>query len=264
MTSMVREVLTWGRSPWLRSWLQSRLFGPRVHRDMGSALGPRHDGGAVFRRTALFAAALAALMVPFMTGARAAPDGPIKLVALGDSLTAGYRLPADAAFPTVLERLLKAKGADVTVGNAGVSGDTATGGLDRVDWSVPDGTAGVILELGANDMLRGTDPKVTAGALSAIIERLKARGIPVLLTGMQAAPNLGPDYKARFDAIFPALAKRYGLTLYPFFLDGIIGDRAQHLDDGLHPNRQGVETIAARILPTVESFLGSLRQGATR
>jgi acyl-CoA thioesterase-1 len=259
MTSMAREVLGW-----LRSW----LHGPRVHRDMGWALGPRHDGGAVFRRTTLFAAALACLVLPFMTAsmtdAHAAPGGSIKLVALGDSLTAGYRLPADAAFPTVLERLLKAKGADVTVANAGVSGDTATGGLDRVDWSVPDGTAGVILELGANDMLRGTDPKVTEGALSAIIERLKARGIPVLLAGMQAAPNLGPDYKARFDAIYPALAERYGLTLYPFFLDGIIGDRAQHLDDMLHPNRQGVETIAARMLPTVETFLGGLRQGVSR
>ena len=231
---------------------------------MGSALGPRHDNGAVFRRTALFAAALAVLMVPFMTASQAAPNGPVKLVALGDSLTAGYRLPADAAFPTVLERLLKAKGEDVTVSNAGVSGDTATGGLDRVDWSVPDGTAGVILELGANDMLRGTDPKVTEGALSAIIERLKARGIPVLLAGMQAAPNLGPDYKARFDAIFPALAERYGLTLYPFFLDGIVGDRAQHLDDMIHPNRQGVETIAARMLPTVDSFLDRIRQAPVR
>jgi acyl-CoA thioesterase-1 len=231
---------------------------------MGSALGPRHDEGGVFRRTALFAAALAVLMVPFMTAPRAASGGPIKLVALGDSLTAGYQLPADAAFPTVLERLLRAKGEDVTVANAGVSGDTATGGLDRVDWSVPDGTAGVILELGANDMLRGTDPKVTEGALTAIIERLKARGIPVLLAGMQAAPNLGPDYKARFDAIYPDLAKRYGLTLYPFFLDGIIGDRAQHLADGLHPNRQGVETIASRILPTVSTFLDRLRQGSMR
>jgi acyl-CoA thioesterase I len=252
---MAREVL---------SWLQSWRHGPWLHRDMGRALGPRHDGRAVFRRTALFAAALALLMVPFLTGTRAGPGGPVRLVALGDSLTAGYRLPADAAFPAVLERLLKARGADVTVANAGVSGDTATGGLDRVDWSVPDGTDGVILELGANDMLRGTDPTVTEGALSAIIERLKARGIPVLLAGMRAAPNLGPDYTARFDAIYPALAKRYDLILYPFFLDGIVGDRAQHLDDMLHPNRPGVETIAARMLPTVEIFLGGLRQGASR
>ena len=204
------------------------------------------------------------MILPLMTAPRAAPGGPVKLVALGDSLTAGYRLPADAAFPTVLERMLKAKGEDVTVANAGVSGDTATGGLDRVDWSVPDGTAGVILELGANDMLRGTDPTVTERALSAIIERLKARGIPVLLAGMQAAPNLGPDYKARFDAIYPALAKRYDMILYPFFLDGIIGDRAQHLDDMLHPKRQGVETIAARMLPTVQAFLDRIRQAPVR
>ncbi|WP_370875558.1 arylesterase [Methylobacterium amylolyticum] len=193
--------------------------------------------------------------------ALAEPAHPLKLVALGDSLTAGYQLPAAAAFPAVLERMLRAKGRAVTIANAGVSGETATNGLDRVDWSVPDGTDGVILELGANDMLRGTDPKVTEGALAAIIERLKARGIPVLLTGMLSAPNMGPDYKARFDAIYPALAKRYGLTLYPFFLDGIIGDRALHLADGLHPNSRGVETIAARILPTTETFLDGLGKG---
>ena len=208
----------------------------------------------------LFAAAILA-MTP---AARAEPARPIRLVALGDSLTAGYRLPAAAAFPAVLERLLKARGLDVTVANAGVSGDTATGGLDRVDWSVPEGTDGVILELGANDMLRGTDPKVTRDALSAIVAGLKARHIPVLLAGMLAAPNMGPDYKARFDAIYPDLAARDGLILYPFFLDGIVGDSGQHLDDGLHPNARGVETIAARILPTVVTFLGRLRPGAAR
>lgn len=212
----------------------------------------------------LFAAATLVAAAGLLPRAARADDSPLKLVALGDSLTAGYRLPANAAFPAVLERALKAKGYKVEIANAGVSGDTSTGGLDRLDWSVPDGTQGVILELGANDMLRGTDPKVTEGALAAIIERLKARGIPVLLAGMQAAPNLGPDYKARFDAIYPALAERYGLTLYPFFLDGIIGDRAQHLDDMIHPNRQGVETIAARIAPTVEAFLDRIRQQPVR
>lgn len=203
-------------------------------------------------------------MLAMTPAARAEPARPIRLVALGDSLTAGYRLPAAAAFPAVLERLLKARGLDVTVANAGVSGDTATGGLDRVDWSVPEGTDGVILELGANDMLRGTDPKVTRDALSAIVGGLKARHIPVLLAGMLAAPNMGPDYKARFDAIYPDLAARDGLILYPFFLDGIVGDSGQHLDDGLHPNARGVETIAARILPTVVTFLGRLRPGAAR
>jgi len=190
--------------------------------------------------------------------ASSAAPRPVKLVAFGDSLTAGYRLPADAAFPAVLQRMLKAKGQDVAIANAGVSGDTTTGGLDRLDWSVPDGTDGVILELGANDMLRGTDPAVAKRNLAAMLDRLKARHIPVLLAGMQAAPNLGPDYRAKFDAIFPDLATQYGVMLYPFFLDGIIGDAGQHLDDGLHPNVKGVETLAARMLPAVERFLASL------
>ncbi|UHC18286.1 arylesterase [Methylobacterium currus] len=186
---------------------------------------------------------------------------PLTLVALGDSLTAGYGLPADAAFPVQLEAALKAKGQAVTVANAGVSGDTTTGGLDRVEWSVPDGTDGVILELGANDMLRGTDPAVTEKALDAIIAKLKARGIPVLLAGMRAAPNLGPDYGKRFDAIYPKLAERYGLILYPFFLDGVAGDRSLTLADGLHPTRAGVTRVVAGILPSVEAFLTRLRQG---
>ncbi|WP_245447412.1 arylesterase [Methylobacterium sp. 17Sr1-1] len=196
-----------------------------------------------------------------VTPLRAEPR-PLNLVALGDSLTAGYGLPADAAFPVQLEAALKAKGQAVTVANAGVSGDTATGGLDRVEWSVPDGTDGVILELGANDMLRGTDPAVTEKALDAIVAKLKARGIPVLLAGMRAAPNLGPDYVKRFDAIFPRLAERYGLILYPFFLDGIAGDRALNLADGLHPTRAGVARVVAGILPSVEEFLTRLRKGA--
>jgi len=200
---------------------------------------------------------------PAPSAAQAAPR-PIKLVAFGDSLTAGYRLPADAAFPAVLERMLKAQGRNVQIANAGVSGDTTTGGLDRLDWSVPDGTDGVILELGANDMLRGTDPAVAKRNLTAMLDALKARHIPVLLAGMQAAPNLGPDYRTKFDAIFPDLARQYGVMLYPFFLDGIIGEASLHLDDGLHPNVKGVETIAARMLPTVERFLDSLPAQATR
>ncbi|GJE62018.1 arylesterase [Methylobacterium trifolii] len=203
---------------------------------------------------ALFAAATLGLSSP--AGAQA--PRPLKLVALGDSLTAGYRLPADAAFPAVLERALATKGLRVSVANAGVSGETATNGLDRVEWSVPDGTDGVILELGANDMLRGTDPAVTKKALDTIIAGLKARGIPVLLAGMRASANLGPDYVARFDAIYPDLARQYGLVLYPFFLEGIAGDRAYNLDDGLHPNVKGVEAIVSGILPSVETFVGRL------
>jgi len=186
------------------------------------------------------------------------PGKTWRLVALGDSLTAGYMLPADAAFPAVLERALKAKGRDVAIANAGVSGDTTTGGLDRLDWSVPEGTDGVILELGANDMLRGVDPAIPRKALGEIVSRLTARGIPVLLAGMRASANLGPDYVARFDAIYPDLAERYGLVLYPFFLAGIAGDRAFNLADNLHPNPQGVERIVAGILPKVEAFLDRL------
>lgn len=214
------------------------------------------------RRAALMLLFAAATLVGagLPPGAARAEQPTLKLVALGDSLTAGYRLPADAAFPAVLERALKAKGYRVEIANAGVSGDTSTGGLDRLDWSVPDGTQGVILELGANDMLRGTDPAVTRKALETIIVRLKERGIPVLLAGMLAAPNLGAEYRARFDAIYPDLARAHDLVLYPFFLDGVAGQRANTMDDGLHPTAKGVERVAEGILPTVETFLGRLGQ----
>ena len=218
--------------------------------DMVGAPPPRHHS----RRMALVMALFAALGA----GGTEAAGRPLNLVAFGDSLSAGYLLPESAAFPVVLERALKARGRSVAIANAGVSGDTSTGGLDRVDWSVPDGTDGVILELGANDMLRGTDPVITAKALDGIIARLKARRIPVLLAGMKASTNLGPDYIARFDAIYPDLAAKYGLTLYPFFLEGILGDRSSHLQDGLHPNAKGIETIVAGILPTVETFVDAI------
>jgi len=183
---------------------------------------------------------------------------PLKLVALGDSLTAGYGLPGEAAFPAVLERALRAKGYAVSITNAGVSGDTTSGGLARLDWSVPDGTDGVILELGANDMLRGIDPNVARQALDQILARLRDRGIPVLLTGMYASRNLGAEYVARFEAIFPDLAKKYGVPLYPFFLDGVAGVREFALPDGLHPTAKGVQVVVERILPTVERFVAQL------
>ncbi|HKG76330.1 MAG TPA: arylesterase [Beijerinckiaceae bacterium] len=194
--------------------------------------------------------------------ALAQQDRPLRLVALGDSLTAGYGLPAEAAFPAVLERALKQRGHNVEVANAGVSGDTASGGLQRLEWSVPDGTDGVILELGANDMLRGLDPKVTCQALETIIQQLKARGIPVMLAGMYATRNLGPDYVARFDAIYRDLAGTYGLVLYPFFLEGVAGQKGLNLPDGLHPTAQGVEQIVRGILPSVEAFVAQIRDSA--
>ena len=147
----------------------------------------------------------------------------LKIVAFGDSLTAGYELPADAAFPSVLERALHKDGFDVSVANAGVSGDTTSGGLERLDWSVPDGTDLTIVELGANDMLRGIDPAVTRTALDGIVSGLVKRGSKVLLTGMYASPSLDSTYREQFAAIFPGLAKRYDVPLYPFFLTGIIG-----------------------------------------
>jgi acyl-CoA thioesterase-1 len=222
---------------------------------MGHHRMKRQQGFAMATLMLVFAAALE-------LGARAqgAPTRPVKLVALGDSLTAGYGLPANAAFPAVLERALIAKGYAVSIANAGVSGDTTSGGLARLDWSIPDATDGVILELGANDMLRGIDPKIPREALDQILARLQQRGIPVLLTGMYASRNLGPEYVARFEAIFPELAAKYGVPLYPFFLDGVAGVRELALPDGLHPTAKGVQVVVERILPTVERFVAQLSE----
>lgn len=189
------------------------------------------------------------------TFAQTPPSAPIKLVVLGDSLSAGLGLPAADAFPAQLEKALKDKGLNVAIGNAGVSGDTTSGGLDRLDWSVPEGTRGVILELGANDALRGTDPKVTRTALDDIIKRLTARHVAVLLCGMLSPPNYGADYAAQFNAIYPDLAKKYGVPLYPFFLDGVAADSKLNQADGMHPTAAGVAVIVKKILPTVESFV---------
>jgi acyl-CoA thioesterase I len=183
---------------------------------------------------------------------------PVAMVVLGDSLSAGYGLPAAAAFPAKLEKALKSSGLDVKIGNAGVSGDTSSGGRDRLDWSVPEGTDAVILELGANDALRGTDPEVTRAALSDILTRLKARGVAVLLCGMLAPPNYGSDYAKRFDAIYPELANSFGVPLYPFFLEGVAADAKLNQTDGMHPTAEGIDVIVKNILPTVKAFLGSL------
>ncbi len=183
---------------------------------------------------------------------------PIKLVVLGDSLSAGLGLSASSAFPARLQKSLETKGIAVDIINAGVSGDTSSGGRDRLDWSVPEGTEAVILELGANDALRGTDPKVTRSALTDILTRLKARRIAVLLCGMLAPPNYGSDYSARFNAIYPDLAKSFGVPLYPFFLAGVAADTRLNQADGLHPTAEGIDVIVKNILPTVEAFLGTI------
>jgi acyl-CoA thioesterase-1 len=180
-------------------------------------------------------------------------------VAIGDSLSAGFGLSVEAAFPSKLAEALKAKSVAVTIVNAGVSGDTASGGLDRLDWSVPDGTDAVILELGANDALRGLDPAVTKSALETILRKLADRHIPVLLAGMQAPRNLGADYARDFDAIYPALASTHPVVFYPFFLDGVAADPRLNQADGLHPNVAGVDVIVARILPQVEELVTRAR-----
>jgi acyl-CoA thioesterase-1 len=183
---------------------------------------------------------------------------PIKMVVLGDSLSAGLGLPAPAAFPARLQKALEAKGIAVDMINAGVSGDTSSGGRDRLDWSVPEGTGAVILELGANDALRGTDPAVTRAALSDILTRLKARKIAVLMCGMVAPPNYGSDYAARFNSIYPDLAKSFAVPLYPFFLEGVAANRKLNQADGLHPTAEGVDIIVNNILPTVQALVGAI------
>jgi acyl-CoA thioesterase I len=236
----------------------------RSLRSVSFAPGPRSYGGFVALVQAVVArAASVALVLALANALAAAPataaERPVRIVALGDSLTAGLGLTADAAFPTRLEKALRAEGLAVEISNAGVSGDTASGGLARLDWSVPEGTDAVILELGANDMLRGIDPKVTRAALTEIVRRLTERHITVLLAGMRAAPNLGPDYGRAFEAIYSDLAAQNGLLLYPFFLDGVAADAKLNQRDGMHPTAAGVDAIVARILPKAEELVARAR-----
>lgn len=189
-----------------------------------------------------------------------AQDKPLQLVGLGDSLMAGYQLPPSDSYTAQLETALKAKGINVTITNAGVSGDTSSGGLARAKWSVPDGTDGVILELGANDALRGISPADTEKNLEAIIDGFKKRNIPVLLVGIMAPPNMGNDYARRFNPIYENLAQKHGLSLYPFFLDGVVLDQKLQLEDRMHPNTQGVALMVEKSLPTVEAFVKTISE----
>jgi acyl-CoA thioesterase I len=210
-------------------------------------------------RTVLAAALAGAALMAATADPSAAAGKPVKIVALGDSLTAGYGLPEQDGFVPRLEAALAAKGVAAEIINAGVSGDTASDGLARLDWSVPEGTEAVILELGANDMLRGIKPQVTRAALEAILRGLSERHIAVLLCGMRAAPNLGPDYDQAFERIYPELAAKYDTLLYPFFLDGVAGELSLDQPDGLHPNAAGVGVIVKRVLPKVEELVARVR-----
>lgn len=187
---------------------------------------------------------------------------PFRIVGFGDSLMAGYQLEAGQSFPEKLEAALKANGHDVVIANAGVSGDTTAGGLSRLDWSVPDETDLVILELGANDMLRGISPELTEKNLVAMIERLQERDIDVLLVGMLAAPNLGRDYGEAFEAIYPRLAETYDLPLYPFFLEGVAAQSSLLLGDGMHPTAEGVDRMVEEFMPLMETTLAGAGQGS--
>jgi len=204
------------------------------------------------------------LIAALAFGATAAPASqPLRIVVLGDSLVAGFGIKPSEAFPAQLERALKERGHDVEVINAGVSGDTTAGGLDRVGWAVPERTGAVILELGANDALRGLDPRRAKSNLDRIITTLKAGGAEVLLAGMLAPRNLGEPYTRAFDAIYPELAAKHGLLLYPFFLDGVALNAKLNLDDGLHPNSRGVAEITKKILPSVEQLIERARAKQT-
>ncbi len=192
------------------------------------------------------------------SGSAKAQEKAINLVGFGDSLMAGYQLAPSESYTAQLEAALKAKGLNVMITNAGVSGDTTSGGLSRIDWSVPDGTGGVILELGANDALRGIAPEQSEKNLDAMLTRLKERGIKVLLAGILAPPNMGGDYAEKFNPIYKRLAEKHAVPVYPFFLDGVTTVPGMQLEDGMHPNARGVAVMVERTLPMVESFLGEI------
>ena len=197
----------------------------------------------------------AALMLVLPLRASAADEHETIIVALGDSLTAGYGLPQDQSFPAQLETALKARGANVRIVNAGVSGDTASAATKRLDWALPEDASAVIVELGGNDALQGVPPAGTKAALAKIIEQIKARGLKVLLAGMEAPRNMGEDYVTAFGSIYPDLAAQYDVLLYPFFLEGAALNDGLMQKDGIHPNGEGVAVIVENMLPKVEALL---------
>jgi acyl-CoA thioesterase-1 len=219
---------------------------------MSSIIARAYGLGAALRRVA-FAAALAC--VPAATAGAAAP---VRLLVLGDSLSAGYGLPHEQGFEAQLQAALKAHGYDVQIIDGAVSGDTSAGGLARLDWVLAAKPQAAIVELGANDGLRGLPPAEMRRNLSAIIDKLQAAHVKVLLTGMYAPPNLGPDYETQFHAVFDALGRRPGVLYEPFFMQGAAEHPNLIQADGLHPNASGVRIEVAGILPFVEKLLAEV------
>ncbi len=220
--------------------------------------GPSHGYGGKFRLFNALVAALAVILIlPAASVQAATPIVAPRIVALGDSLTAGYGLAVEDSFPSKLEQALNTHGVQATVINAGVSGDTSAGGLARLDWVMEDKPDAVILELGANDGLRGFDPKEMEKNLDAILTRLEAAKIPVLIAGMRAPPNLGRDYGTEYESVFKILAEKHHAAFYPFFLDGSAGNPELTQADGLHPTAKGVDVIVEKILPSVLQLIGA-------
>jgi acyl-CoA thioesterase-1 len=211
------------------------------------------------RRLAFLALLAASCLTALVADASARQ---LQLVVIGDSLSAGYELPSGASFPEQLQARLRQRGLDVAVLDASVSGDTSAAGLARLDWALPEPVDGVLIELGANDALRGIDPAETYGNLEQMVKRLQQRGVAVLLAGMKAPRNLDNRYAVAFDAIYPRLAAQYRLPLYPFFLDGVLFEPSLLLADGMHPNEKGVATIVERIMPATVQWLATLAPAA--
>lgn len=247
------------RQAWFRGLIHKALPANARRHDMRGGIREAQRGQKMKQglgRSVAFIAVLACVVAYCSAPCFAAPTS---IVVLGDSLTAGYGLKPGESFPAQLQAALAAKGQSITVINAGLSGDTAAGGLQRFDWSVPKTADGLILELGANDALRGLDPKKTEDALAAILDKAKARGLPVLLAGMEAPRNLGKIYDAQFHAIYQDLAKRYDVIFYPFFLKGVALNPALTQADGMHPTAKGVAVIVTGIMPSVEALLAKVK-----
>lgn len=211
---------------------------------------------AFFSLAGRIVALLSFLLTGALPGSVAAQGKPLTILAFGDSLVAGFGLGSRDGFTAKLEAALKAKGVDARIVNAGLSGDTSAGGLARLDWALEPKPDFAIVELGANDGLRGLDPAQTRANLDAILTKLKAEGVPVLFAGMLAPPNMGPDYGKAFNALYPELAQKHGVLFYPFFLEGVAADPSLNQADGIHPNAKGVAIIVERLLPHVLKLIG--------